>query len=141
MKNFIQPGDVLTLIAPDDVVSGQGVLVGSLFGIAAYNATNGQPVECKLVGVFELPKAAGAIEQGDAVYWDDGEGEVTTDDDGTVLIGAATEPALNAAPTVRVRLFGFPPAASLAALTAAVEALEITVADHEGRITTLEGET
>ena len=38
MKNFIQPGDSLTVSAPYAVTSGQGVLVGALFGIAAYDA-------------------------------------------------------------------------------------------------------
>ena len=38
MKNFIQPGDSLTVSAPYAVTSGQGVLIGALFGIAAYDA-------------------------------------------------------------------------------------------------------
>lgn len=36
MKNFIQRGDMITVTAPTGgVTSGQGVLVGNLFGVAA----------------------------------------------------------------------------------------------------------
>jgi predicted RecA/RadA family phage recombinase len=45
MKNFIQPGDSLTVSAPYAVTSGQGVLVGALFGIAAYDAASSTTVE------------------------------------------------------------------------------------------------
>jgi predicted RecA/RadA family phage recombinase len=41
MKNFIQPGDSLTVSAPYAVTSGQGVLVGALFGIAALGDASG----------------------------------------------------------------------------------------------------
>ena len=35
MKNFIQPGNTITLAAPAAVTSGSGLLVGAIFGIAA----------------------------------------------------------------------------------------------------------
>ena len=39
-KNFIQPGRVVTLVAPTGgVLSGQAVQVGALFGIAAIGTT------------------------------------------------------------------------------------------------------
>ena len=34
MKNFIQPGDTVTAVAPYDVASGGGALIGLLFGVA-----------------------------------------------------------------------------------------------------------
>ena len=35
MKNYVQPGNTITLTAPYAVASGDGLLVGSIFGIAA----------------------------------------------------------------------------------------------------------
>ena len=51
MKNFVQPGNTITLTAPHAVASGDGLLVGSIFGIAAGAAALGEPVETALVGV------------------------------------------------------------------------------------------
>ena len=45
MKNFIQPGNTLTMIAPVDVTSGIGVLVGNIFGVAAFDALAAAEVE------------------------------------------------------------------------------------------------
>lgn len=43
MKTFIQNGDVITVTAPTGgVASGDGVIVGSLFGIAAFTAAEGE---------------------------------------------------------------------------------------------------
>ena len=74
MKNYVQPGKTVTLAAPfGGVKSGEAVLVGSLFGVAAYDALVGANVEVSLVGVFDLPKASGdTINQGGECYWDVG---------------------------------------------------------------------
>jgi len=53
MKNFVQPGNTITLTAPYAVASGDGLLVGSIFGIAAGDAALGEPVETALVGIFD----------------------------------------------------------------------------------------
>jgi predicted RecA/RadA family phage recombinase len=106
MKNYVQRGETVTLIAPAAVLSGAGVLVGSIFGVAEYTAGSGDEVEVNLVGVFELPKATGAISQGAKVYWDNTAKNVTTTASGNSLIGAAVSAALSGAATVRVRLNG-----------------------------------
>jgi len=56
MKNYVQPGNTLTLTAPYVVTSGDGLLVGSIFGIASGTAALGDPVETALVGVFDITK-------------------------------------------------------------------------------------
>ena len=56
MKNYVQPGNTITLTAPYAVASGDGLLVGSIFGIAAGAAAIGEPVETALVGVFDITK-------------------------------------------------------------------------------------
>jgi len=105
VRNFIQPGNVVALPAPTGgVSSGDVVIVGALVGIAAYDAVEAAPVEVKLDGVFELPKAAEALDPGDAAYWT---GTAVTATPGTnTLLGAVTEAAATDAPTVRVRLNG-----------------------------------
>lgn len=110
MRNYIQPGDVLTLVVPQGgVVSGQPIIVGSIFGIAAHDALEHAEVEAQVVGVFELPKGSEQIDQGDPVFWDDGNGVITgTGTAGFYLVGVATEGAPTDAAVVRVRLSGVP---------------------------------
>ena len=54
---FLQPGDALDLLAPAIVKSGAGMIVGSIFAVAAYDAAQGDPVTGHVVGVWRLPKA------------------------------------------------------------------------------------
>jgi predicted RecA/RadA family phage recombinase len=105
MRNYVQPGDVITVPAPAAVASGDGVLVGALFGIAGTDAASGAPVEIKTNGVFDLPKtSAQAWTVGAAIYWT-GTVATTVDTDNT-LIGKAVDVAANPSGTGRVRLNG-----------------------------------
>lgn len=107
MKNFIQHGNVITFTAPSGgITSGAGLLAGSLFGVASTDAAQGNPVECAMTGVFELPKAADDVEFGEALYWDDTEKEVTVTSTDNTLIGAAVAAAAAGVSTVKVRLNG-----------------------------------
>ena len=58
MKNYIQPGHTITVLAPYDVVSGAGLLVGSIFGVASHDALSSSEVETQLTGVLDLAKLA-----------------------------------------------------------------------------------
>lgn len=79
MKNFIKPGDTLTLVAPYNVSSGGGMLVGSIFGVATETVLSGASVEATLEGVFELAKTtAEAWTQGAVLYWNDTTKALTT---------------------------------------------------------------
>lgn len=104
-KNFIQPGDTVTVPAPADVSSGAGVLVGSLFGVAQFDAKNGVDVEICTKGVYELPKtSAQAWTVGAKIYWD-GSKCTTADGSGAnTLIGNALAIAANPSATGIVRL-------------------------------------
>jgi predicted RecA/RadA family phage recombinase len=108
MKNYIQRGDMITITVPSGgVISGQGVLVGNLFGVAAKNAAEGESVEIATVGVYELPKLASAvIAAGARVAWDDTAKHVVLPATGMVPIGIATIAAGNGTATARVRLDG-----------------------------------
>jgi predicted RecA/RadA family phage recombinase len=99
---------VITLTAPTGgVTSGQGVLVGNLFGVAATTAAEGESVEIATVGVYELPKLASAVIAGGArVAWDDTAKQAVLPGTGMVPIGVATIAAGNGVTTVRVRFDG-----------------------------------
>ena len=92
MKNYVQPGNTITLTAPYAVASGDGLLVGSIFGIAAGSAASGEPVEAALTGVYDLKKVASqAWSVGDKVYWDNTAKEATKTTTSNTLIGVAIE--------------------------------------------------
>ena len=72
MKNFRQPGNVLSVAAAAAAVAaGQVGIVGAHIGVAATSAAIGESYELNLDGVYELPKATGAAwTQGQALMWD-----------------------------------------------------------------------
>lgn len=82
MKNFVQQGAVISATAPANLLSGDGVQIGSMFGVASTDAASGKKVELAVVGVFKLPvKAADTVNPGTELFWDAGNGEATVDDD------------------------------------------------------------
>lgn len=106
MDNYIQPGNILTFTASATVNPGQGVLMGTLFGVAVGEALTGQAFEAAVVGVYDLPKVTGAITAGQRVYWDTTARAVTITASTNKLIGAAILAAQSGAAIVRVRLDG-----------------------------------
>ena len=107
MQNFVQPGSTINLTAPYAVASGEGLLVGAIFGVAAGTAALGETVETALVGVYDLKKAASqAWTVGVKVYWDNTAKNCTTTSSGNTPIGVATEAVAGGAGDVvgRVRL-------------------------------------
>ncbi|MFN7594283.1 MAG: DUF2190 family protein, partial [bacterium] len=100
--------DVVTVTAPAAVASGAGVLVGLLFGVAIHAAASGAPVAIMTEGVFRLPKASGAINEGVRVFWDNTNGNVTTTTTSNNCIGWAVGPGnyASGATEILVRLGG-----------------------------------
>ncbi len=93
MKNYIQPGHTLTLAAPYDAASGQGLLVGAIFGIATHDAGEGAEIKAQLTGVVEIAKAASqAWSVGDKVYWDNTNRRATTVATDNTAVGVAVLP-------------------------------------------------
>lgn len=105
MKNFVESGDVVSVAAPANLNSGDGVLVGALFGVACAAASSGAQVALQTRGVFTLPKtSAQAWTLGAVIYWD---GAVCTTSDGSganAKIGHAVAAADNPSATGVVRL-------------------------------------
>lgn len=72
-RSFIQPGDVLSLVAPTGgVTAGTGVLIGSQFVIPRTTAAQTVAFDGDVEGVHSHAKAASqAWTAGLVVYWDD----------------------------------------------------------------------
>jgi predicted RecA/RadA family phage recombinase len=91
MKNYVSDGDTLTFTAGAAYSSGDGVLLGSLFGFATGDIANGAEGVLLLEGVFTHAKAASqAWSVGAKVYWDDTNKVLTTTASGNTLVGVAT---------------------------------------------------
>ncbi len=96
MKNYRGPADTVEVTAPADVKSGDGVLVGKLFGVAEFSAKAGQRVNIARKGLFTLPKTNGqAWAEGAILYWDGA--KTTTADNGgaNTKVGYAAAVAIN----------------------------------------------
>lgn len=105
MRNFIQDGETLSLVAPYNVLAGGGFKVGAIFAVAVDDALSGASVEGVTEGVFSLAKtSAQAWTQGQRVYWDDTNKRCDSDSTVGLLIGSATVAAANPSSTGAVCL-------------------------------------
>jgi predicted RecA/RadA family phage recombinase len=105
MRNHVKPGVMVTLIAgAGGIQSGQLVFAGSIFGVAATTAAEGEEVEIHTGDVWELPKtAAEAWAVGDKIYATSA-GICTKTATGNTLVGSAAFAAANPSGTGKVRL-------------------------------------
>ena len=105
--NFLHEGGAIPLTAPvGGVTSGGGVLIGKLFVVAAGDADAGASFEGLTSGVFTLPKTSAlAIDPGDLVYWDAGNGVVNKTADAQKCVGVAVSTAVNPSSTVSVFVY------------------------------------
>ena len=109
MKNWKQEGDILTLTAPYDVLSGGGALVGATFGVAVTDVLSGAAASFAVEGVFTLTKATGASTggaQGAKAYWVAASKSVSAASSGNTLIGVFTKTCADGDATAEVRLNG-----------------------------------
>ena len=108
MKNFVQAGVILSLIAPYAVASGDGLLVGSIFGVATNAAANGAAVEAyvgpAVMAVTCLSTDTGSV--GAKMYWDNTNKRLTTTASGNSLVGVLVVAKLAAETTATIRLNG-----------------------------------
>lgn len=106
MKNFIQRGIDVDIVVPSGgIVSGRPVVIGSLIGVAAVTADEGDVAVISTEGVFELPKvSAQAWTLGAKIYWDGTNNLATTTTTSNTLIGIAVAAAANPSDTGRVKL-------------------------------------
>lgn len=105
MKNYVQPGESLDLTAPSGgVVSGTMYKIGSILCVAAASVAAGLKFAGYRVGVFDLPKASGAVTEGATLYWDDTAKNLTTTATANTKAGYAAAAAASGDATVRICL-------------------------------------
>lgn len=109
-----------TVPSSTTIEAGDVVRKGNLIGVAVSGGTEDDQIAVNLCGAYELPKKASlAITQGDVVYWDEDDEEITKTAADGVLIGVAFESAGGSDDTVIVRLGGgegaIPPQAAVVA--------------------------
>lgn len=114
MKTFIQNGTSIAVAAPaGGVTSGDGVVIGALFGVAATTAAEGETVTLATVGAYELPKPTStAFTSCGAVSFNIATRHCAAPGAGKYPIGIAAEAAGNGTTTVKVRLDGTATAAA-----------------------------
>lgn len=98
MKNFIQKGDTLDLVAPYDRNSGQAAKIGSIIAVAVNNVLSGAVGQFLTEGVVgPIDKAASQVwAQGAILYWDDTAKNFTTTSSANTKCGYAAVAALSA---------------------------------------------
>lgn len=107
MKNFIKPGEHVTITAAAAITGGDFVTVGSLTGVAQGTVAVGEDVVLVRRGVFTLPKtSAQAWTVGDPIYWNSSSSVMTTAASGNTLVGVAHAAAANPSSTGEVLLDG-----------------------------------
>ena len=107
MKNYIQEGASLELVAPYDVASGAGALVGSIFGIAHDAALSGGAVVLGLVGVYSITALNTDVATvGAKAYWDNTNKRITITSAGNTYVGVFIKAKANGDTTAQVRLNG-----------------------------------
>lgn len=107
MKNYVQEGENITVVAPYALASGDGCLVGSIFGFSQLTVAIGAAASIVTWGVFDGKKTAGDTPAAGAVlYWDNAAKSLTTTAGGNKRVGCALLAALAGDATVRIRLEG-----------------------------------
>ena len=100
MKNFVQDGKTIRIVAGAAITSGEVVAVGDLVGVAINDCANTEECVLHLEGVYAVTKkAAVAFAQGEIVYFEASE---ASDVVGKV-IGYAHEAAAGGDATVNVK--------------------------------------
>ena len=105
MKNYICEGDRLNVVAGSGgIVSGALHVIGTLGAVALASALEDETYVAAICGVFEVPKASGAVTQGAKLYFDATNKVATTTATSNTLIGYAYEDAASGDATVNVIL-------------------------------------
>ena len=103
--NFVQEGKALDYTpSGSSLASGDFVLIGTIGGIAATAIADGKKGAVHIAGVFSVPKATGAVTQGQKLYWDSTASKLTTTATANTLVGVAAAAALSGDANVKILL-------------------------------------
>ncbi len=112
MRNYIAPGKSITVTTPTGgVMSGDGMLIGTLFGVAQFDAVEGAEVEILTEGVVEIGKTSAlSMSVGDRLFWDGTNKVVNKTATAQVCVGVAVSASANPSDTVKMKLGAVTPA-------------------------------
>lgn len=115
MKNYVQPGDSISVAFPYARNSGEGVKVGNaVFGVAVDTVASGATGVICTAGVYSgIAKATGAGENwtvGNRVFWDDTNKRITTTSTGNLSVGVALNAAATGDATGTIKIIPSTPA-------------------------------
>jgi predicted RecA/RadA family phage recombinase len=102
--NFVQEGNALNYTSGADIDSGDFVLIGAIGGVATTDIANGKTGSVRIKGVFNVPKASGAVTQGAKLYWDSTNKVLTTTASGNTIVGVAAAAAASGDAAVQILL-------------------------------------
>ena len=106
--NFVREGDVFEVEAPSGgLTKGNVYVAGNAFGVVLATAASGVNTQCKIGGVWDIPKlnaASMSMAVGANVHWHASGTNATTSATSNTKIGVALVAAANTDTTVRVRL-------------------------------------
>lgn len=103
--NFVQEGKALNYTPSGaDVASGDFVLIGAIGGIAKTDIADGKTGAVHVSGVFSVVKASGAVTQGQKLYWNSTNSNLTTTASGNTIVGVAAEAAASGDANVKILL-------------------------------------
>lgn len=92
-------------VATADMTAGEVALVNGRVSVAYESVSNGDAVQLVYAADdVDMPKAAVAIDAGDALYWDNGNGNVTTSASGNTKCGMARKAAASGDAVVGIEL-------------------------------------
>lgn len=110
MKNYVQEGCYVEVALPYARLSGEGVLVGSLFGVCVVDGASGASINIHTEGVYDLAAATGANTDavvGAKAYWDNTNKRITPVSTSNSYVGVFLAAKATADAVARVRLNDF----------------------------------
>ncbi|MEG1988509.1 MAG: DUF2190 family protein [Oscillospiraceae bacterium] len=106
ITKYWQRGETLDYTPATAVKNGDIVSLNTRVGVAGNDIAAGETGTIHVVGVFEMPKSAGAITLGAAVFWDATAKAITGTAASNIPAGYAVAAAAAADTTVLVKLLG-----------------------------------
>jgi predicted RecA/RadA family phage recombinase len=100
---FIQNGDSIDYTPSGSVSAGDVIVLNDLVAIAKKDIADGVLGALAVTGVFEVPKAAGQIDLGESLYWNECSNTASTDYS-DIYMGKAAANAATEAATCLVKL-------------------------------------
>ena len=103
--NFVQEGKALNHTpSGSSLASGDFLLLGAIGAVATTDIADGKTGAVHISGVFSVVKASGAVTQGQKLYWNSTNSNLTTTATGNTIVGVAAEAAASGDANVKILL-------------------------------------